>query len=241
MSYGQVLGPVALPAVAARQSPEMASVGSTIGIRPPMGVAYQRGDTVVLAVVMPGPKGWGEMVLPTGLAQVGNSNPRQTEAVVIAVYSTIYAGQVTLPLSPLPDLGTAQPVKADGPTGSYLFGRESGDLHQQGSEVFVDLGRPNGIRLGDFIEFRRRAVPRPEEADLIDEELATGQVVNVGEKSSTVRTVPDQGPEHPGGQPGDSSRHAFELKRGAPLDYLPHSSMQTLTAGAFGVRRGDLT
>ncbi len=201
MPFGMVLGPVTPPAVIARESPEMAMLGSIIGVRPPAGAAYQRGDTVLLAVVMPGPKGWGEMVLPTGLARIGASNPRQTEAEVIALYGPIRAGQVTVPISPLPTVGEAQPTKADGPTGTFLFGRELGELHQLGSELFVDIGRGAGVRIGDFIEFRRRSGLRANQADMIDERLAVGQVVNVGEKSSTVRLFQLQDPAIPAGSP----------------------------------------
>lgn len=201
LPFGQVLGPVTPPAVVARESPEMAMLGATIGVRPPAGAAYQRGDTVLLAVVLPGPKGWGDMVLPTGLARIGSSNSRQTEAEVIALYGPIRAGQVTLPISPLPGVGEARPVKADGPTGAYLFGREQGELHQLGSELFVDLGRSTGVRIGDFIEFRRRSGLRANQADMINERLAVGQVVNVGEKSSTVRLFQLLDPGIPAGSP----------------------------------------
>jgi hypothetical protein len=201
MPYGQVLGPVAPPAVVFAQSPEMVLLGSTIAVRPPSGAAYQRGDTVVLAVTSPGPKGWGDLVLPTGLARIGTSTPRQTEAVVIALYGPVRAGQVTLPMSPTPKIGEAQPVKIDGPTGSFLFGREPSELHQQGSELFIDLGRTTGVRLGDYIEFRRRSTPRPGSADTVDEGLAVGQIVSLGEKSSTVRLFRIKDPSFPAGSP----------------------------------------
>ena len=201
MPYGRVLGPVTPSAVEFAQSPEMVMPGSTIGVRPPAGAAYQRGDTVVLAVTSAGPRGWGDMVLPTGLARIGTSNPRQTEAVIIELYGPVRAGQVVLPLSPSPKVGEAQPVKADGPTGSFLFGREPGELHQQGSELFVDLGRTSGVRLGDFIEFRRRPGPRAGSADMVDQSLAVGQVVSVGEKSSTVRLFRIKNPGFPAGGP----------------------------------------
>lgn len=201
MPFGRVLGPVSPPTVPARQSPEMAMLGVMIGVRPPAGATYQRGDTVLLAVVMPGPKGWGHRVLPTGLARIGSSNPRQTEAEVIALYGPIREGQVTLAINPMPNVGDARPVKADGPTGSYLFGREQGELHQLGSELFVDLGRSTGVRIGDFIEFRRRSGLRANQADMIDEGLAVGQIVNVGEKSSTVRLFRIQDPGIAAGSP----------------------------------------
>ncbi len=201
MPYGRVLGPVAPPAVVFAQSPELVLVGSTIGVQPPAGAAYQRGDTVVLAVASPGPKGWGELMLPTGLARIGTSNPRQTEAVVIALFGPVRAGQLTLPMSPTPKIGEAQPVKADGPTGSFLFAREPAELHQQGSELFIDLGRTGGVRLGDFIEFRRRAAPRPGSADTVDEALAVGQIVSLGENSSTVRLFRIKDPNIPVGSP----------------------------------------
>lgn len=201
MPYGRVLGPIQLAAVPARQSPAMAVPGETIGVLPPTGVSYQRGDTIVLAMVKPGLNGWGDMVVPTGLARVGASTPRQTEAVVIAMYYPIREGQVTLPLAPAPRVGDAQPVPASGPTGSYIGAREPGVLHPLGDELFIDMGKAAGIRLGDFIEFRRRAGARPNAADTIDERLAEGQVVSVGEKGSTVRLFRVSDPAIPVGSP----------------------------------------
>jgi hypothetical protein len=201
MAFGRVLGPVTPPAVPTQQSPEMAMVGTTIGVLPPAGTAYQRGDTIVIAVVAEGPKGWGQVVMPTGLARVGGSNPRQTEAVVIALYGPIRGGQVTLPMPPTPKSGTAQPVKASGPTGTFLFGRERADLRQQGAELFIDLGKSAGISVGDFIEFRRHPGPRANGADMIEEGMAVGQVVSVGEKSSTVRLFRITDPAIPSGSP----------------------------------------
>lgn len=201
MPYGQLLGPVSPATVPARESAELANLGATIGVRAPAGASYQKGDTVVLAERMPALKGWGEIVVPTGLARIGDSNPRQTEAVVIAVYGPIRGGQVTLPFTPVPKSGSAQPVPADGPTGNYLMGRTGGELHQPGSELFVDLGQQAGIRVGDFIAFRRRPGPRINAADMIPETLAVGQVVHVGDKSSTVRLFRVMEPSIPAGTP----------------------------------------
>ncbi len=187
MPYGRVLGPVSQAAVVAHQSAEMVMVGRTIGLLPPAGAAYQRGDTVVLAAVTPAARGWGEMVVPTGLALVGASTPRQTEALVIASYGPIRAGQVTLPMGPTPTANNSDPVKADGPTGNFLFGEEQGNPRQLGSQLFIDIGSNAGLRLGDYIEFRGHPGPRLNGADTIDKGLAIGQVVHLGAKSSTVR------------------------------------------------------
>ena len=199
MPFGEVLGPVDPPVVRATQSAEAALPGMVIAVRPPEGAAYQRGDTVVLALVMPGPSGWGEIVEPTGLARIGEHTPRQTLATVVAMYGPIRYGQVVYPLEPVANPGKVLPVAVSGPTGEVIGGEEPRELQQVGGRIFISIGRSAGIRIGDFVEIRRRGAPRVNASDTIDDLMATAQVVHIGEKSSTIMLTRILDPAiHPG-------------------------------------------
>ena len=189
MPFGRVLGPVQPAVVHSAQSPETALLGAEIAVQPPEGASYQRGDTVVLALRVPGPRGWGDIILPTGLARIGDRSPRQTVATVIAMFGAIRDGQVTLPLEPAMNPGNLQPVAISGPSGEVIVGQEVRELQQPAGRLFINMGRGAGMRIGDFVQLRRRPEVRQNEADTIDDVMAIGQVVHVGERSSTIKLV----------------------------------------------------
>jgi len=187
MPFGELLGPVDPPVVRATQSAEAALPGMVIAVRPPEGAAYQRGDTIMTALVTPGPKGFGDIIVPTGLARITDHTPRQTLAVLIVMFGPVRYGQVVLPVEPASNPGKVQPVAIAGPSGEMIGSEEARELLQVGGRVFVDIGRSAGLRVGDFVEFHRRGAPRINASDTIDDLMATGQVVHIGEKSSTVK------------------------------------------------------
>jgi hypothetical protein len=187
MPFGDLLGPVDPPVVRATQSAEAALPGMVIAVRPPTGAAYQRGDTVMIALVTPGPRGFGEIVVPTGLARITDHTPRQTLAVLLVMFGPVRYGQVVLPIEPVSNPGKVQPVAIAGPSGEMIGSEEPRELLQVGGRVFINVGRSAGLRVGDFVQFHRRGAPRINASDTIDDLMATGQVVHTGEKSSTVQ------------------------------------------------------
>lgn len=196
MAFGGVLGPVRPPQVSSNRSGAMMTRGEIVAVHPPAGVTYAQGDTVVLAVRRAGPKGWGDIVVPTGLARVGASDGRQTLATLVAVYGPIRRGQDVYRLEPFVDRGDVRPVAvAGGLRARVLAHRDRREMAQSGSLLFVDAGRAQGMRLGDFVEIRRQPHARLNAADAIDEHMGVAQVVHVGEHSSTIRvfglTSPD--------------------------------------------------
>ena len=189
MPYGRLLGPVNPPLVRSAQTPEVSFPGTVVAVTPPQGANYRRGDTVLLAVVIPAPRGWGEIVVPTGLARIADQNPRQTLATVIEMYGPIRAGQVVLPLEPTGNPGMVQPVTISGPTGEIIASREPRDVAQAGGVFFANMGRAAGVRVGDFVEVRRHPGPRLNGADTVDDLIAVAQVVHVDEKSCTIKLI----------------------------------------------------
>jgi hypothetical protein len=187
LPFGKLLGPVTPPLVHSAQTPEVVFPGATVAVAPPEGAAYKRGDTVVLVTVVPGPRGWGDIIVPTGLARIGDQTPRQTLATVLEMYGPIRAGQRVLPLDPATDPGAVEPVTVSGPTAEIIVSREPRDVAQPGMVMFASMGRAAGIRVGDFVQVRRHPGPRLNGADTIDDLIAVAQVVHVGEKSCTIK------------------------------------------------------
>ena len=187
LPFGKLLGPVNPSLVHSAQTPEVIFPGAIVAVVPAEGAAYQRGDTVLLVSVVQGPRGWGDIVVPTGLARIGDQNPRQTLATVLEMYGPIRAGQGVLPLDPVGDPGMVEPVRVSGPTSEIIVSREPRDVAQPGMVMFASMGRAAGIRVGDFVQIRRHPGPQLNGADTIDDLMAVAQVVHVGEKSCTIK------------------------------------------------------
>ncbi len=159
MPFGALLGPVDPQLVRSAQTPEAVFPGTVVAVTPPEGATYQRGDTVVLAILIPAPAGWGDIVVPTGLARIGDRSPRQTLATVLVMYGPIRAGQVVLPLEPVANPGEVQPVPASGPSTEIVVSRDPTDVALGGSILFIGAGRDAGMKFGYFVEIRHKAGP----------------------------------------------------------------------------------
>lgn len=200
--FGRLLGPTRPPQIAARAPGAEMTGRAVLAIEAPDGVRYQPGDTVVFAVRYPAPKGWGDIVIPTGLARVGATTPRQVLVTLLTMYGPIRRGQYVYPLAPFADRGEVVPAAVvNGARGTVLGYRDRRELAIPGSHIFIDIGAANGVRLGDFIQVRRAVHTRLNAADTIDEPMALGQVVHVGVSSSTVRLTRVSSPDIHAGTP----------------------------------------
>ena len=190
LAFGKVLGPTRPPQVAAQAPGAEMTRGAIVAIEPPAGVSWASGDTVVFAVRRPAPKGWGEIVVPTGLGRVVSATARQTQVSLLAIYGPVRRDQVVYELPAFTPRGEVVPVAVpNGARGSVIGFRDRRELAQTGGHMFIDLGSEDGIVQGDFVEIRRKAGPRRYASDTIDELMGRGQVVNVGRGSSTIRLI----------------------------------------------------
>lgn len=202
LPFGRALGPTSPPDVDSYGASAVAERGSHFAVRPPEGGSYRAGDTLLVATRRLGPKGWGDIIEPTGLLEVTAAGPRQTVTKVIRIYGPMREGQVVFPAGPVPHAGEVRPVPTpDGPTGSVIVADEAGSLMMPSTHMFIDLGRDDGIKIGDFVAIRRRSAPRVNAPDTIEEPMATGQVVAVGGASSTIKLVEVQSPTIAPGTP----------------------------------------
>jgi hypothetical protein len=201
LPYGELLGAVTPSQVPLNADGRLIGPGVLVGVLPPAGASYAAGDTVVIVEHHLGPKGWGDVVIPKGLAVIRETQETQTLATILALYGTIRNGQQILPLEKVVNPGSVQPVKGDGLSSLMIASRDPRVLLQPGNIIFIDAGRTAGMRLGDFVEVRRLPGPRINGADTVDQLMATGQVVVVNEKHSSVILTQIVSPDIPSGTP----------------------------------------
>lgn len=200
LPYGKLLGivtPLAIEEVSTRSTAQMYS---KVALLPPPGGQYQVGDTLLVAVRQREIRGWGEVIVPTGLIRVIDVSRTENLGEVIAYYGPIRDQQVLLPAEKFVDPGNVRPVPiSDGVVGKVIAHRDQQPLVGPQDVVFLDRGRQDGVALGDQFELRRTAVERPNAVDRVNEVMATVQVVHVGEKTSTARVIRVTQPDVPAG------------------------------------------
>lgn len=200
LPFGRLLGlvtPLAIEEVTTRSNAQMYS---RVALTPPAGAQYQVGDTLLVATVQRELRGYGFVVVPTGLLRVLDVSRPENLAEVIAAYGPIRDQQRVLPAEKFRDPGNVRAVPiSDGVVGKVLAHRDQQPLVGPQDVLFLDRGRQDGVALGDQFELRRTPLERRNVADLVNEVMATVQVVHVGERTSTARVVRVIQPDIPSG------------------------------------------
>lgn len=200
LPLGSMLGTVTPLQIEADNTKNSAQLFTRVAIRPPVGGAYQVGDTLVLFRVMDEVRGYGDKVVPTGLVRVLNVDRAENVGEVIAAYGQIVAGQAVLPAEKFPDPGNARPVPiSDGVQATVLAHRDPSVLTGPQDVIFLSKGREAGVALGDLFELRSRAYKREGAPAVTNELTATVQIVHVGDKTSTARVLRVSHPNIPAG------------------------------------------
>ncbi len=209
LPFGEVLGPITPPQIRAMARNTNAMPNSVIAIEPPKGASYQVGDSLLLVQLGREIDNYGEVVLPSGIAQVIDTAAGKYLASVIAVYGPIRGGQRVLPLEKFGDAGSAKatPV-ADGVRARLLGGSGRQDLKAPQMVVFLDKGRNDGVSPGDLFEIRRQPGRLTDGSIRIDEVMATLQVVHVRERTATARLLNVMSPDI---APGNEARQVAKL------------------------------
>jgi hypothetical protein len=206
---GVLLGPVTPPQIRNLSERTMATPFTEVGIRAPEGVTYAKGDTLTSYTLELGFPGYGEIVIPTGLIRITGQSEHQYLGEVVAMFGAVRSGQLIMPterFQPGP-MAKAEPT-TDNLTGLVLGGRELKELKHPQNRILIDMGRDQGVAAGDIFEIRRMPGPRINAADAIDELMATGQVVRVGQRSATVLLLRVISPDIP---PGMKARRIARL------------------------------
>lgn len=200
LPLGLVLGlvtPLQIEEVSTRTTAQMYA---RVAVTPPSGGQYQVGDTLLVVFLQRELRGHGFVVVPTGLMRVIDVSRPQNLAEVIATYGPIRDQQRVLPAEKFADPGNVRPVPiSDGVNGHLLAHRDQQPLTGPQDVVFLDRGLRDGVALGDLFELRQQPRDRRGAAAIIDDAMATVQVVHVSERTSTARVVRVTQPDIPAG------------------------------------------
>jgi len=158
LPWARVLGNTAQPAIHSLSEHTTAGQFEEISIDPPRNASYHVGDSLLLARLDRDEVGWGQVVVPTGVARVTSVQPRQVLAQVVMQFGRIHETNVALPLEPYKDPGTVRPTPiAQGLEGRLVDARDQHPLVGVQQIYFIDKGRAEGVTPGDVFEIFRPA------------------------------------------------------------------------------------
>jgi len=191
LPYGQVLGNTAIPAIPRLTEHTTATTFDQISIQPPKHASYHVGDSILIVRVGRDIAGWGDVIVPTGVARVTELQRRQVLAQVIMQFGQVRDGNLALPLEPFKDPGSVRPTTVSrGLEGVVIAERDLHVLVGPQQIVFVNRGRADGVTAGDVFEVFRPATGMPGSASEQSEVIlhivhtrahsASGLVVNIG-------------------------------------------------------------
>ena len=191
LPYGQVLGNTAVPAIPRLTEHTTATTFDQISIQPPRHASYHVGDSLLIVRVGRDIAGWGDVIVPAGVARVTELQRRQVLAQVIMQFGQMRDGNLALPLEPFKDPGSVRPTRvSSGLEGVVIAERDLHVLVGPQQIVFVNRGRAEGVTAGDVFEVYRPATGVPGSASEQSEVIlqivhtrahsASGLVVNIG-------------------------------------------------------------
>jgi LysM repeat protein len=186
LPYGKVLGPVTPQQIRAVHSNANAMPFSSIGIEAPSGATYEVGDSLLLLQLGQEIESYGNVVIPTGVAQITEASDGHYVASIVATYGPIRNGQRTLPIESFNSGARSRAVPvSDGVRGSLIGGLGRQDLKEPQMIVFINKGREEGVAPGDLFEVRRRPTRLPDGSVRVNELMATMQIVHVRDHTAT--------------------------------------------------------
>jgi LysM repeat protein len=209
LPFGKVLGPVTPQQIRATNANANATLYTTVALEAPRGATYQLGDTLLVLTIGREFRPWGDQVQPTGLAQITDTVEGRYLAQIVAVYGAIRSGQLALPAEKFTPSGTQHAVPvSDGVRATLLGGPGRQELKAPQMVVFLDNGRDHGVAPGDLFEIRREPRKLADGTMVVDEVMATLQLVHAGSHTSTARILNVVSPDIP---PGTQARQVAKL------------------------------
>ena len=209
LPFGKVLGPVIPEQIRSSSAQASALPLSAIAIEAPRGGSYQIGDTLLVVQLGPEIRSYGDVVVPTGLARVVDTVQGRFVAELVATYGPVRQGQRVLPAEKFTPSGGAHAVPVnDGVLATFIGGAGRQDLKAPQMVVFLDKGRSDGVAPGDLFEIRRQPERLPDGRQLVNDVMATVQVVHVREHTATGRVLNVLSPDIP---PGTGARQIARL------------------------------
>ena len=186
LPWAEVLGAVGKPTLGNLTASSSARIHDQIELRAPESAVYQVGDSLLVAQMTREVRGWGWIVVPTGLAKVTWVAGSQVRAEVVTQFGRISDGQVALPVEAYADPGDVVPVPIEnGTVGEVIVARDLTQLTNHRDIVFIDVGRSDGVVLGDIFEVLRSVGSEESTVEPATEQIARLQIVHVRENSAS--------------------------------------------------------
>ncbi|HKW41773.1 MAG TPA: LysM domain-containing protein [Gemmatimonadales bacterium] len=158
LPYGRVLGNTSIPAIPRLTDRSSATTFDQIAVQPLRNASYHVGDSLLIVRVDRDITGWGDVVVPLGVARITELQRRQVLADVIMQFGRIHDGHLSLPLEPFKDPGQVRPTPVDqGLVGIVIAERDLHVLTAPQQIVFINRGRVEGVSPGDVFEVYRPA------------------------------------------------------------------------------------
>lgn len=156
LPWGEVVGNTARPAITRLSQVTEAGQYEEIAISPPGNASYHVGDSLLLARRDRDVSGWGDVIVPVGIARVTTVQPKQVLGTVIQQYGRIHSGNLALPLEPFRNPGETRPAPVtQGLEGAIVAQRDLEPLAGTQTIYFIDKGRSEGVVPGDIFEAYR--------------------------------------------------------------------------------------
>jgi hypothetical protein len=168
---------------------------SRVYVSHPGGEPPEPGDRVLLTRVEREVRPFGHIVRPTGIATIAAVHEEVSTAIIVQVFDRIEIGnQVTLLEHFDMERGIfAEPV-AVGPGAEVVETLDRQYVPSVNDQIFIDIGRDEGILVGDEFEIYMGGRRSPEGLRLPEEHVADGRVVRVMEETSTLRVISQKHP-----------------------------------------------
>ena len=199
--WADVRGDASEPPVERSVATSSVMIYQTVVIRAPGGATYQSGDSLLVAQLSRHVSGWGQVVVPSGVARVTHVNGRDVLADVVMQFHRVVDGNVAIPLETFPDPGLVTPVPVEnGLTARVIEMRDIHPVPNQQNIVFISAGREQGVVLGDvFVVLKKPDAAHAE----VEEATALLQIVHLRERSASAFILQVY---QPGIEPGQAVR-----------------------------------
>ena len=182
LPWGKVLRAVGKPTLKNLSETSTTLIYSEVAIEAPGGATYQVGDSLLMVVMPRSVRGWGEVVVPSGIAVVTQTTGEGGRAAIVQQFFRVGDGQFAIPLEPFVNPGDVIPVPVqNGLIGSIVTPRDIHPLVQQQNIMLIDRGRSDGVALGDVFAILRPGQREGIQADIV----GYMQIVHTRERSAS--------------------------------------------------------
>lgn len=186
LPWARVLGAVGRPVLGNLAASSSARIHNEIELRAPASAVYQVGDSLLIAHLTREVRNWGWVVVPSGLARITNVAGSNVRAEVITQFGRISDGQVAMPVEAFADPGDVAPVPIEnGAVAEVIAARDLTQFANHRDIVFLNLGRSDGVALGDVFEVLRPVGSGDAIGEAASEQVAQLQIVHLREKSAS--------------------------------------------------------